>query len=161
MATESSHARDPGQNMDIKTLTTSGFVHEKCSWGLGRRDRPPGLPSIGLPFALWQSADRGLLKRSDRGRVNYWKLKLYLRAELECRGFGLVRPLIWWIWVGFRPPAAVATDMRADSTSIRRCFALPPSYSTLFRHCCDIPVVNLVPVSSGFHVTLKRPIRAL
>ncbi len=35
--------------------------------------------------------------------VNYWKLDFYLRAKLECRVFGALRPLIWWSWGGFSP----------------------------------------------------------
>ncbi len=75
--------------------------------------------------------------------VIYWELKFHLRAMLECWLFGPVWPLIWWIWRGFRPPGEVATDIRADSTLIRRKFALPRSDSTLFRHYFDIPVVDL------------------
>ncbi len=52
--------------------------------------------------------------------VNYWKLQFYLRGKLECRVCGAVWPLIWWISSGFRPPGAVATDIRADSTLMRR-----------------------------------------
>ncbi len=37
----------------------------------------------------------------------------------RCRIVGAVWPLILWISGGFRPPGAVATDIRADSTSIR------------------------------------------
>ena len=62
-------------------------------------------------------------------------LEAYLRAKLECRIFGAARPLIWWMSGGFRPPGAVATEIRADWTLIRRELALPRSDSTRFRHC--------------------------
>ncbi len=52
--------------------------------------------------------------------VNYWKLAFYHRAELECRCFEAVRPLIWQILGGLKRPVAVATDILADSTLIRR-----------------------------------------
>ncbi len=49
-----------------------------------------------------------------------WKLKLYLRAKLECRVFGAVWPLIWLILGGFRFFGAVGTDFRTDPTLTRR-----------------------------------------
>ncbi len=52
--------------------------------------------------------------------VNYWKLKFDLRAKLECWIFGAVLPFIWWISGGVGPTGAVAADIRADSTLIRR-----------------------------------------
>jgi hypothetical protein len=52
--------------------------------------------------------------------VSYWKLESDLRAKLEFGVFGAVWLLIWLIWGSFRPPGAVATDIRADSTLIRR-----------------------------------------
>ncbi len=52
--------------------------------------------------------------------VKYWRLNFYLRAKLKCRISGAVWHLVWWIWGGFRPPGAVATEIRADSALIRR-----------------------------------------
>ncbi len=51
--------------------------------------------------------------------VNYWRLNFPLRAKLGGQILGEVWPLIWWISGGFRPPGAVATDIRADPTLIR------------------------------------------
>ncbi len=64
--------------------------------------------SLGSKSSMWQTL-----------RVDYWKLKFYLRAELACWVFGAVWPLFCRIWVGFRPPGAIATDIQADSTLIR------------------------------------------
>jgi hypothetical protein len=52
--------------------------------------------------------------------VNYWKLNFDLRAMLECGVFAAVWPSIRRISGGLRPPGAVATEIRAGSTSIRR-----------------------------------------
>ncbi len=52
--------------------------------------------------------------------VNSWELDFHTRAKLEWWVFGVVLHLIWWISGGFRPPGAVAPDIRADSTLIRR-----------------------------------------
>ncbi len=47
--------------------------------------------------------------------------------------------MIWWIWDGFRPPGAVATDV-SDVNSTLICFAAPRS--AVFRHYFDILVVT-------------------
>ncbi len=48
-----------------------------------------------------------------------WRLKSYFRAKLECHVSEAVWALIGWMSGGFRPPGAVATDIRADPTLIR------------------------------------------
>ncbi len=53
----------------------------------------------------WQLPKHQVLAQVFRSRwsgVNYWKLTVYLRAKLECRVFGAVWPLLWWIWGRFR-----------------------------------------------------------
>ncbi len=64
--------------------------------------------------------------------VNYWRLNFHVRAKLACRICGAVWLLIWWIWGGFRPPEAVATDIRADSMLIRIAAVSLDTISTLF-----------------------------
>ena len=73
----------------------------------------------------------------------YWKLNSTAGLSWDVEVSGMFWPLIWWISVGFRPPGAVATAIRADSTLIRHLLALPGSDSTRFRHYFGIPVVYL------------------
>jgi hypothetical protein len=80
--------------------------------------RPPTKGPLG--FVRNVRSDEKPSKRADRLGANYWKLKFDLRAKLESRVSGAVPPLICWIWGGVRPPGAVAPDIRAGSTLIRR-----------------------------------------
>ncbi len=51
-----------------------------------------------------------------------------VRFGVECRMFGAVWLLIWWIWSGFRHPGAVATDIRT-AKPIGKGGALHPTFS--------------------------------
>ncbi len=72
---------------------------------------------------------------------NYWKLQVYLRAKLECRVFGAVWPLIWWIWSGFSPPPP--GRVRPIFGTIRHEFDVNLPCRGQIRHYFDIHVVNL------------------
>ena len=124
---------------------------------LGNRGPPPsdGVPEKTLvlgthhipdtPFRAWRARWRitmaAVVIISWLG-VNYWKLKFYLRAKLECRVFGAVWPLIWWISGGFRPPVAVATVIRADSNLICLAAVRFDIISTLFCHSCGYSMLR-------------------
>ncbi len=76
-----------------------------------------GRPERGLPPSRSMNVPQIRL-------ANYGRLKFDLLAKFGCLVFGVVLRLIWRVWGGFRPPGAVSTESRADSTFSRRCCAL-------------------------------------
>ncbi len=63
-----------------------------------------------------------------------------LRAYLECRVFGAVRLLIWWISAGFRPPRGggdrYSSRFEVHSTLVCLAAVRVDTLSTLFGQSC-------------------------
>ncbi len=90
------------------------FLGIRAGWPARKEllPRGAGIPASGVAASGAENSALG----PDWLGVAHWKLHFYLRAKLECWVFGAVWPLIWWISSGVRPPGAVGTDIRTDST---------------------------------------------
>ncbi len=96
----------------------NGFVQAPTKM-LGK-ERPAVLEHDAVRKASASEHARSAALHIQVVRCKLLEAQILPRGQAGMSGFGAVWPLILWISVGFRPPGAVATDIRADSTLIRR-----------------------------------------